>query len=91
VFFARRESEKRRVKCAGFVEDWRGLHVVRRCEMRFRRAGFQDVIVGKLRDGFDASREVAPELLRVSRAGEAAGESDNGDVQTVVHHRIPPW
>ena len=88
--FIRREAEKCRIKCARFFEDRRGFDVVRRGEMRLRSTGFQDVVVGKLRDGFHASREVAPEFLRVPRTGEAAGESDNGDVQTVVHHRVSP-
>ena len=87
---ARREAEECRIECAGFVEHRRRFHIIRRSEMRLRRAGFQDFVIGKARDGFHSGGKVAPEFLRIPRAGKTARETHDGDVQIVFHHRKAP-
>ena len=89
--FPRRVAEEVGVEPVSVVEATAGRDVPRVVEDRGRDPRGAEPVAVEPGDRLDAVAEVLPERLRVARAGEAAGEADDGDrVEGLVHgHRRP--
>lgn len=76
---ARGEAEKRGVEFVGIGQRAAGANVVRVSDGGGIEAGGEQFLVGEMRDRFGAGAQVLPQLADIARAGETAGEADDGD------------
>src|SRR5436190_2078597 len=83
--FPGRESKKLCVEVTRFIEGRCGFDVIRIVQVSRRHAGFEDFVIRKARNRFNASGEVAPELLKASCARKPPGHPYDGDVELVTH------